>query len=129
MQCMYGQFNNEASAGSVWVESRHSAPGISVSQIAARRVLKFNVQSSFRRRHTKKQFLDKSGTINQQLQGFQHMYQQHAAGPPVNELYDCPSRASVVYTKHNTVQTLQAENDKLFKENLELKKKIDADKP
>ncbi len=78
--------------------------------------------------HTKKQFLDKSGTINQQLQGFQHMYQQHAAGLlSMNSTIVPPGHP--LYTKHNTVQTLQAENDKLFKENLELKKKIDADKP
>ena len=81
--------------------------------------------------HTKKQFLDKSGTINQQLQGFQHMYQQYAAGLlSMNSTIVPPGHP--LYTKRNTVQTLQAENDRLFKENLELKKnkkKIDADKP
>ena len=47
--------------------------------------------------HTKKQFLDKSGTINQQLQGFPAHVSAACSRPPVNELYDCPSRTSVVY--------------------------------
>ena len=59
------------------------------------------------------------------------MYQQYAAGLlSMNSTIVPPGHP--LYTKRNTVQTLQAENDRLFKENLELKKnkkKIDADKP
>lgn len=71
----------------------------------------------------KEQFSKQTSTINQKLQGFQHMYQQHAAGllgmssaivPPGHPLY----------TRHNSIEILQAENDKLLKENLELKKKF-----
>lgn len=74
----------------------------------------------------RKQFLQDAATINQKLQGFQHMYQQYAAGllsmnsgivPPGHPLY----------TRQNSVQTLQAENDKLLKENTELKKKLDKE--
>jgi len=74
----------------------------------------------------KEQFLKNAETINQKLQGFQQMYQQHAAGlltmtsgiiPPGHPLY----------TRQNSVETLQNENNKLLKENLELKKKLDKE--
>ena len=74
----------------------------------------------------KAQFLKNAETINQKLQGFRQMYHQHAAGlltmgsgiiPPGHPLY----------TRHNSVETLRNENDKLLKENLELKKKLDKE--
>ena len=70
-----------------------------------------------------KQFLDKASTLNQKLEGFQHMYQQYASGllsmnsaiiPPGHPLHD----------KQNSVQILQSKNDKLTKENLDLKKRL-----
>jgi len=72
----------------------------------------------------KEQFSDEMETMSQKLQGFQHMYQQYAAGlltmnssiiPPGHPLYNRKSSAN----------GLQAENDKLLKENAELKKKLD----
>jgi len=74
----------------------------------------------------KEQFLRDADTINQKLQGFQHLYQQYASGllsmsstviPPGHPLY----------TRQNSVETLQTENDKLLKENLELKKKLEKE--
>ena len=74
----------------------------------------------------KDQFSDKAASINQKLQGFQHMYQQHASGllsmtstivPPGHPLYN----------RQNSVETLQATNDKLLKENLALKKKVEKE--
>ena len=74
----------------------------------------------------KKQFSQEISTMNQKLQGFQHMYQQYASGlismsstiiPPGHPLY----------TRQNSVQTLQAKNDKLLKENLNLKKKLEKE--
>jgi hypothetical protein len=74
----------------------------------------------------KEQFLRNADTINQKLQGFQHLYQQHASGllsmsstvvPPGHPLY----------TRQNSVETLKTENDKLLKENLELKKKLEKE--
>ena len=73
----------------------------------------------------KEQFSQNAPTMNQKLRGFQHMYQQYASGlismnsgiiPPGHPLY----------TRQNSVETLQAENDKLLKENLELKKKLET---
>jgi hypothetical protein len=75
---------------------------------------------------TKEHFSQEGASINQKLQGFQHMYQQHAAGllsmnstivPPGHPLYD----------RQNSVETLQATNDKLLKENLALKKKVEKE--
>ena len=71
----------------------------------------------------KEQFLRNAETINQKLQGFQHMYQQHAAGLLTGNQVIPPGHP--LYTKQNSVQTLQTENDKLLKENAELKKKLE----
>ena len=74
----------------------------------------------------KEQFAQDAATINQKLQGFQQMYQQYAAGflsmnnnviPPGHPLYN----------RQNSINTLKTENDKLLKENLELKKKLDKE--
>ena len=74
----------------------------------------------------KEQFLKNAGTINQKLQGFQHMYQQYAAGLlTMNSAVIPPGHP--LYTRQNSVETLQTENDKLLKENLELKKKLDKE--
>ena len=74
----------------------------------------------------KEQFSQQAATINQKLQGFQQMYRDYAAGL-------LSMRSSVVppghplYSRQNSVETLQAENDKLQKENIELKKKLEKE--
>ena len=74
----------------------------------------------------REQFSQDASMTSQKLRGFQQMYQQHAAGlltmnsgivPPGHPLYN----------RQNTVETLQTENDKLLKENLELKKKLEKE--
>jgi len=71
----------------------------------------------------RKQFLQDAETINQKLQGFQHMYQQYASGLlSMNSKVIPPGHP--LYTRQNSVKTLQTANDKLLKENLELKKKL-----
>ncbi len=75
---------------------------------------------------TKEQFLKNAETINQKLQGFQQMYQQHAAGLLTMNSGIIPP-GHPLYTRQNSVETLQNENDKLLKENLELKKKLDKE--
>lgn len=72
----------------------------------------------------KEQFSQQTATMNQKLQGFQQMYRDYAAGL-------LSMRSSVVppghpiYSRQNSVETLRAENDKLQKENIELKKKLE----
>lgn len=75
---------------------------------------------------TKEQFSKQASTINQKLQGFQHMYQQYAAGLLTMNTGVIPP-GHPLYTRQNSVETLQAENDKLLKENLELKKKLEKE--
>jgi hypothetical protein len=64
--------------------------------------------------------------MSQKLQGFQHMYQQYASGlVSMNSAIIPPGHP--LYTRQNSVQTLQTENDKLLKENLNLKKKLEKE--
>ena len=74
----------------------------------------------------KEQFLKNAETINQKLRGFQQMYQQYAAGLLTMNFGIIPP-GHPLYTRNNSVETLQNENDKLLKENLELKKKLDKE--
>ncbi len=71
----------------------------------------------------KEQFSRDAETINQKLQGFQNMYQQYASVLLTGNQIIPPSHP--LYTKQNSLQTLKAENDKLLKENAELKKKLE----
>ena len=74
----------------------------------------------------RKQFLQDTDTINQKLQGFQHMYQQYATGLlSMNSKVIPPGHP--LYSRKNSVETLQTANDKLLKENLELKKKLEKE--
>ncbi len=73
----------------------------------------------------KEQFLENAdNSIAQKLHGFQHLYQQYAAGLlTMNSTVIPPGHPA--YTRQNSLQTVQRENDKLVKENLELKKKLE----
>ena len=74
----------------------------------------------------KEQFSDEVSAISQKLQGFQHMYQQYASGLlSMNSAIIPPGHP--LYNRQNSVEALQAKNDKLLKENLELKKKLDKE--
>ncbi len=72
----------------------------------------------------REQFLQDADTINQKLQGFQGMYQQYASDLlSMNSKIIPPGHP--LYTRQNSVETLQTANDKLLKENLELKKQLE----
>jgi len=74
----------------------------------------------------KDQFSDEVSAISQKLQGFQHMYQQYASGLlSMNSAIIPPGHP--LYNRQNSVETLQAKNDKLLKENLQLKKKVEKE--
>ncbi|MBL7001517.1 MAG: hypothetical protein ISR80_01990 [Nitrosopumilus sp.] len=74
----------------------------------------------------KEQFSQEVATINQKLEGFQRMYQQHAAGLLSMDSTIVPP-GHPLFTSQNSVQTLRTENDKLFKENSMLKKKLEKE--
>ena len=72
----------------------------------------------------KEQFSEQTDTINQKLQGFQYMYQQYASGLlTMNSTIIPPGHP--LYSRQNSAKTLQTENNKLLKENLELKKQLE----
>ncbi len=74
----------------------------------------------------KEQFSEQADTINQKLQGFQHMYQQYASGLlSMNSTIIPPGHP--LYSRQNSAKILQTENDRLLKENLELKKKLEKE--
>lgn len=74
----------------------------------------------------KEQFSQEVASINQKLQGFQQMYQQYADGLlSMNSVIIPPGHP--LYSRENSIETLQIKNDKLIKENLELKKKLDKE--
>jgi hypothetical protein len=72
----------------------------------------------------KEQFSEQADTINQKLQGFQHMYQQYAAGLlTMNSTIIPPGHP--LHSRQNSAKTLRTENDKLLKENQKLKKQLE----
>ncbi len=74
----------------------------------------------------KGQFSQEAATINQKLQGFQHMYQQYVSGLlSMNSTIIPPGHP--LYSRQNSVEMIQDTNDKLLKENLELKKKVEKE--
>ena len=72
----------------------------------------------------KPQLTQHTETINQKLQGFQKMYQDYASGLLSKESPIIPP-GHPLFTSRNSVQTLKIENEKLIKENLELRKKLE----
>lgn len=77
----------------------------------------------------KDKFVQNATNLNKKLDGFQRLYQQHVSG-----LMDMNSSGIIppghpLYSEKNTVRNLKTENDKLQKQNLELKKKLDKKEP
>ena len=74
----------------------------------------------------KDKFSDEVSASRQKLQGFQHMYQQYASGlVSMNSAIIPPGHP--LYNEQNSVESLQSKNDKLAKENLNLKKKLEKE--
>ncbi|MCG3780191.1 MAG: hypothetical protein JW390_50046 [Nitrosopumilus sp.] len=73
----------------------------------------------------KSQLSKHNETLNQKLQGFQRMYQDYASGLLSPETSVVPS-GHPLFTSRNSIQTLKTQNDKLVKENIELKKKLNS---
>lgn len=73
----------------------------------------------------KEQFSKDVDTMNTKLQGFQKMYHEYASGLFKMDSTGITPPGHPLYNRQNSVDTLKGENDKLQKENLELKKQLD----
>ena len=73
----------------------------------------------------KPQLAQHNETLNQKLQGFQTMYQEYASGLLSKNSPVIPP-GHPLFTSNNSIQTLKTQNDKLVKENLELRKKLES---
>lgn len=73
----------------------------------------------------KEKFLQNSESTSKKLQGFQEMYRQYASGLLTMNFTGAIPPGHPLYAKQNSIEILKTENDKLLKENLELKKKLD----
>ena len=76
----------------------------------------------------KEKFTEDNALINKKLQGFQQSYQKYASGLLTMNSGGLIPPGHPLFNQQNSVSTLKAQNDKLLKENLELKKKLDKKK-
>ena len=76
----------------------------------------------------KEKFAEDNALINKKLQGFQQSYQKYASGLLTMNSGGIIPPGHPLFNQQNSVSTLKAQNDKLLKENLELKKKLDKKK-
>jgi len=73
----------------------------------------------------KEKIAEENTIINKKLQGFQSAYQRYASGLMTMNSSGIIPPGHPLFSLQNSVSVLKTENDKLFKENLELKKKLD----
>ena len=76
----------------------------------------------------KEKFAEENALINKKLEGFQQSYQRYASGLLTMNSGAIVPPGHPLFSRQNSVNTLKTENDKLLKENLELKKKLDDKK-
>ena len=72
----------------------------------------------------KKKFVQDASNLDKKLDGFQKLYQQHASGLMTMSSGIIPP-GHPLYSEKNSIKNLKFENDKLLKQNIELKKKLD----
>ena len=73
----------------------------------------------------KDKFISDAANLNKKLDGFQNAYQQHASGLMTMNSTGLVPPGHPLYSEKNSIKILKVENDKLLKQNLELKKKLD----
>ena len=76
----------------------------------------------------KEKFIEENTSINKKLQGFQQSYQRYASGLLTMNSSGIIPPGHPLFSRQNSVSILKVENEKLLKENLELKKKLDEKK-
>ena len=75
----------------------------------------------------KEKFLQDTSMINKKLDGFQKLYQQYASGLMTMNANRIVPPGHPLYSERNSLEYLKAENDKLIKQNLQLKKKLEKE--
>jgi hypothetical protein len=73
----------------------------------------------------KDKFIQNASNLNKKLDGFQKLYQQHASGLTTMNLSGIIPPGHPLYSEKNSSKILKIENDKLLKQNIELKKKLE----
>ncbi|MDH3678035.1 MAG: hypothetical protein OEQ12_07025 [Nitrosopumilus sp.] len=73
----------------------------------------------------KDKLISDAANLNKKLDGFQNSYQQHASGLMTMNSTGLVPPGHPLYSEKNSIKILKVENDKLLKQNLELKKKLD----
>ena len=74
---------------------------------------------------TKNKFTQDASSLNKKLDGFQKLYPQHASGLMRMNASAIIPTGHPLYSEKNSIESLKEENDKLLKQNLELKKKLE----
>lgn len=77
---------------------------------------------------SKEKFAQDNAMINQKLQGFQQSYQRYASGLLTMNSGGIVPPGHPLFNQQSSIGTLKAQNDKLIKENSELRKKLDEKK-
>ncbi len=73
----------------------------------------------------KDKFVADAANLNKKLDGFQNLYQQHASGLMTMNSTGLIPPGHPLYSEKNSLKILKLEKDKLLKQNIELKKKLD----
>jgi len=76
----------------------------------------------------KEKFTEDNATINKKLHGFQQSYQRYASGLLTMSSVGLVPPGHPLFNQQHSVATLKAQNDKLIKENSDLRQKLDAKK-
>ena len=76
----------------------------------------------------KDKFNQNASSLNKKLEGFQKLYQQHASGLVTMNSSRVIPPGHPLFSEKNSIESLKAENEKLLKQNIELKKQLDKKK-
>jgi len=73
----------------------------------------------------KEKFLQNTSMLNKKLDGYQKLYQQHISGLITMNTNRIIPPGHPMYSEKNSFDYLKVENDKLKKQNLQLKKQLE----
>lgn len=74
----------------------------------------------------KAKFVQDSSNLSKKLDGFQNFYQQYASGLTMMNGKELVPPGHPLYSEKNSIKILKKENERLEKQNMELKKKLES---